>query len=137
MSEDSKIKAGSCLCGAVKFEVAGPLREIIMCHCTMCQKSSGHHFAATAANTTDLHVSDNGSLKWFKSSEHAERGFCSNCGSSLFWRMHGRDTTSILMGSFDEDIKLPVSSHVFMGERKSYYTPDASIIGHDAYPKGS
>jgi len=135
MGDNGKSKSGSCLCGDVQFEVRGPLRDIILCHCTQCQKSSGHHFAATAALSADLHIKPSDSLKWFKSSNHAERGFCNKCGSSLFWQMHAWDTTSIMVGSFDEDINLPVSSQVFMADRKSYYTPDNTIPSYETYPK--
>ena len=137
MTDATKSKSGGCLCGAVRFDVTGPLRDIILCHCTMCQKTGGHHFAATAALTADLDIKPSGSLKWFKSSNHAKRGFCADCGSSLFWEMVGRDSTSIMAGSFDEDIDLPVTAQVFMADRKSYYTPDATIPAYDTYPKGS
>ncbi len=137
MTDATKSKSGGCLCGAVRFDVTGPLRDIILCHCTMCQKAGGHHFAATAALTADLDIKHSGSLKWFKSSHYAHRGFCADCGSSLFWKMDERDSTSIMAGSFDEDIDLPVTSQVFMADRKSYYTPDATIPAYDTYPKGS
>ncbi len=135
MSLDNKKVSGGCLCGAVQYEVTGPMRDIIMCHCVMCQKSSGHHFAATAAANSDLQVFEEGALKWFKSSDHAERGFCSECGSSLFWKMLGLDRTSILVGTLDEDLNLPVSGHLFVAEKKSYYKLDEDIKQYDTYPK--
>ncbi|MBL4666397.1 MAG: GFA family protein, partial [Sneathiella sp.] len=64
-----------------------------------------------------------------------ERGFCNKCGSSLFWQMHTWDTTSIMVGSFDEDVQLPVSFQAFMKDRKSYYTPDNTIPSYETYPK--
>ena len=135
MNTDKVKKTGSCLCGDVSFDVTGPLRDIVMCHCTQCQKSSGHHYAATSAADKDLAIHDKGGLAWYKSSDYAERGFCRNCGSNLFWRMPSREQTSILMGSFDQDMALPVSQHYFVGSRKHYYTLEPGIPQHDTFPK--
>lgn len=137
MSSEIKKVTGGCLCGAVQYEITGPMRDIIMCHCVMCQKSSGHHFAATSAIDEDLQIKDTGTLKWFKSSDHAKRGFCSECGSSLFWKMSGLERTSILAGTLDEDLNLPVSTHYFVSEKKGYYKLDDGIQQYDTYPKNS
>ena len=107
MSE-SEVKTGSCQCGAVTFRVAGPFRDLIMCHCDMCQKSSGHHIAATAAEDSAFTFIKDDGLTWYRSSDHAKRGFCSKCGSNLLWKMDGRDNTSIFVGCLEEDIDLPV-----------------------------
>lgn len=135
MNNDGLKKTGSCLCGDVTFDVIGPLRDIVMCHCTQCQKSSGHHFAATAADNEMLHIRDNGGLTWYKSSDHAERGFCNKCGCSLFWRMPSLEQTSILIGSFDEDLDIPISRHYFVADRKHYYTLEPDIPQFETYPK--
>ena len=42
-------QTGGCLCGAVRYRVAGPLRDVVACHCAQCRRSSGHFAAATAA----------------------------------------------------------------------------------------
>ncbi|MEH6403959.1 MAG: GFA family protein [Sneathiella sp.] len=128
-------KTGSCLCGAVKFEVSGPLRDIIMCHCRQCQKASGHHAAATAAPKDSLQFSEKRGLRWHKSSDHAERGFCCECGSSLFWKMVGRDSLSIFVGCLDGDINLPVSRHVFVSDKKQYYEIGTETPQFLTYPK--
>lgn len=137
MTADNKTVKGSCLCGAVKYEVNGPMRDIIMCHCKMCQKSSGHHFAATGAADKDLTITEDRGLKWFVSSDWAKRGFCSECGSNLFWKMPSREMTSILMGSLDSDVDLPVDCHLFMSEKKDYYSTDPKIKSYDTFPEGA
>ncbi len=109
---------GSCLCGAIRYAVFGPLRPVIGCHCTQCRKTSGHHVAATAADPT--HVSITGTPRWFRSSEAAERGFCPTCGSNLFWRRPGH--LSIFAGTLDthgEDLTL--SGHIFYADKGRYY----------------
>src|SRR5215471_7687029 len=79
--------SGRCLCGEVRFEVLGPLGDLLICHCRECRRWSGHLFAATAARRQDL-VVEGPTLTWVESPESetgARRGFCSSCGSSLFW----------------------------------------------------
>jgi hypothetical protein len=78
---------GRCLCGAVEFDVTGPLRDVVDCHCHRCRRFTGHYLAATSALTDDVEIVDvDGRLTWFFPVEEAGYGFCSRCGSSLFWR---------------------------------------------------
>jgi hypothetical protein len=96
---------GSCLCGAVRYRVDGPLREILGCHCVECRRWAGHAWTATAARAADLEIAGSADLHWVPSprSEHgAERGFCVRCGASLFWRVPGWDRVSIAAGTLDE-----------------------------------
>ena len=71
--------SGSCECGAVVFELSGPLREVIGCHCTQCRKTSGHYWAATSVNTAQVHLLQSQGLTWHRSSDVARRGFCKRC----------------------------------------------------------
>ena len=135
MNENSAIHSGSCLCGGVRYDVTGPLREVISCHCTQCQKSSGHYFAATAAALTDFHLREGRSLKWYRSSDWAERGFCADCGSNLFWRMKDRDAISILAGSLDGDTGLKTICHLFVADKKDYYEITDGLPQYEGYPK--
>ena len=54
---------GSCLCGAVRFEVAGPLRDVVECHCAMCRKTHGHIGAYTATPKDKLRIVETRGLK--------------------------------------------------------------------------
>ncbi|MGB7285876.1 MAG: GFA family protein [Salaquimonas sp.] len=112
---------GSCLCGKVSYRVEGPLREVLACHCTQCRKQSGHHFAATNAEDKALSVSGDEYIKWYRASDSAKRGFCSNCGSVLFWKHDDHDYTSILAGSFDKPTDLKMGKHIFVADKGDYY----------------
>ena len=62
---DARTHSGQCLCGAITFEVHGPLREVINCHCERCRRFTGHHMAATSASLADLLLVDPGlRLAW-------------------------------------------------------------------------
>lgn len=59
---------GSCQCGAVRYEIEGPVRDVIACHCRDCRKMSGHYFAATATGWENINIVDEGELAWYESS---------------------------------------------------------------------
>jgi hypothetical protein len=112
---------GTCLCGAVTFEVNGPLRPVIACHCTQCRKQTGSFMHATAAGDSDLRITSSRGLKWYRSSDSATRGFCGECGSVLFWKGDGRDYTAITAGSIDGPTGLAIEGHIFCGDAGDYY----------------
>ena len=115
------MKTGSCLCGAVKYEVHGPLRPVIACHCVQCRKQTGTYMSATAAKDGDLKIVEDRGLKWYRSSDKASRGFCRECGSVLFWKGDGRDYTAITAGSIDGPTGAPLDGHIYCESAGDYY----------------
>lgn len=98
---------------------------MIACHCTQCRKTSGHVWAATSAACDDIHFDRRSGLQWFRASDTAQRGFCAQCGSSLFWRPDGQDRMAIAAGSLHAPTGLTLSAHVFCADKGTYYTlPD-------------
>jgi len=112
---------GSCLCGAVSFEVEGELHGPDGCHCRACRKQSGHFFVSTDVLRAALTIRGEDKVSWFHSSEKVRRGFCSVCGSSLFWDPVGRDWTGVAMGAFDGSTDTRIAVHVYAGEKGDYY----------------
>ena len=121
MSDALRVRSGGCLCGAVRYEVHGPLRPIVMCHCSQCRRMTGHIMAATAARHGDFRLLSQGGLAWYASSEEARRGFCSHCGSTLFWEGAGRDYVCIAAGSLDDSSGLQIACHIFTADKGGYY----------------
>lgn len=115
------MRTGSCLCGAVKYEVTGPLRNVVACHCEQCRKQTGTYMSATAAKDNDLKIVETRGLKWYRSSGTARRGFCGECGSVLFWHGDGRDYTAIAAGSLDGPSGLKLEGHIFCESAGDYY----------------
>ncbi|MBS0384011.1 MAG: GFA family protein [Proteobacteria bacterium] len=112
---------GSCLCGAVRFEVAGDLPAPDACHCTQCRKSSGHYFVSSDVARAAVAIHDGDNISWYRSSEKVRRGFCKTCGSSLFWDPIERDWIGIAMGAFDTPTNTHIHVHVYAGEKGDYY----------------
>jgi hypothetical protein len=119
------VHGGGCLCAAVRYQVRGPLRGVVACHCSNCRRWHGHHGAYTSAPVDRLRVLDDRVLRWYDSATDAtpdvRRGFCRNCGSSLFWHPRGRDVIAIAAGSLDEPTGLATIGHVWTSCRGDYY----------------
>ena len=111
---------GGCLCGSVSYTLTGPLRSIVACHCHQCRKTSGHYAAATQVERGDIQIVQK-SLKWFRSSERAERGFCAACGSNLFWRETGSPFISIFAGTIDGATGLKMERQLYVESAGDYY----------------
>lgn len=90
-------REGACPCGGVRFSVDGPVRDVIVCHCTACREATGGPWAASAAYRRDLVVEDESALTWeyaAVSQHEASRGRCRACGTVVFWDAPGRETVS-------------------------------------------
>jgi hypothetical protein len=121
------MRSGSCLCGAVTFDVSCELPGADACHCNQCRKQSGHYFAATEVPTSALTVHGTQHLRWFHASAQARRGFCSSCGSTLFWDPLDRDSIAIAMGAFDGPTQTTLARHVYVADKGDYYVIDDDL----------
>jgi hypothetical protein len=121
MSGDDGTARGSCLCGAVRFVVRGPLRDVINCHCAMCRKTHGHVGAYTACAPGDLAFAEDRGLRWYRSSPEARRGFCCECGGTLFWEPADRGHISIAAGTLDPPTGLVTIGDIYVADKGDYY----------------
>ena len=112
---------GSCLCGAVRFNVDGELAGGDACHCKQCRKQSGHYFASTDVPKPALDIEGEDALAWYPSSERVRRGFCRTCGSSLFWDPVQSDKIAVAMGALDDPTNTHLHMHIFVAEKGDYY----------------
>jgi hypothetical protein len=84
-------------------------------------------WAASAAQREDVHIFEDGALRWIDSPEsetHARRGFCSECGSSLFWEAPGRETISFAAGALDAPTGLRTVRDIYTEYAGDYYDID-------------
>jgi hypothetical protein len=115
---------GSCLCGAVQLEIEEPLEKSPeACHCSQCRKQSGSFLIAVNVRRAALRVLGSDSVAWYQSSEKVQRGFCRNCGSTLFWNpvIDGYEWTAVALGCIDTPLNLRISKHTFVGDKGGYY----------------
>ena len=127
----SKITSGSCLCGQVQFEIHDDLRGIVNCHCSKCRKFHGNFGAYLRIEYENLHITEEKGLKWYKSSAdetpNVFRGFCSECGSSLFWHPKGEKNIAISAGSLDTSTNLKIIGHIWYSQKPDYYEIDDDL----------
>lgn len=112
---------GSCLCGKVKFEIDGLLPNIANCHCSMCRKFHGAAFGTYGTAHSLIWISGQELIKIYKSSDKAERGFCSHCGSSLYYKLASPDSAyEIALGVLDQEPNYPVNADIYCDSRAKW-----------------
>ncbi|MBW0002033.1 MAG: GFA family protein [Hyphomicrobiales bacterium] len=121
---------GGCLCGGVRYEIRGELRSVVACHCSQCRRTSGNFVTATNCGLDDIVFETDDNLRWYRSSESAERGFCCVCGSNLFWRPVNGDHLSVMAGTLDTPTGLRLSKHIFVADKSDYYDLNDELEKH-------
>jgi hypothetical protein len=115
---------GSCLCGAVTFEIEGNISAVEACHCSQCRKWTGHFLVSAEVPYSALTIHHPQRVSWFQSSEKARRGFCPKCGTSLFFDPIDKEKHSwiaVLMGALDTPSHSKLELHIFAAEKGDYY----------------
>jgi hypothetical protein len=124
ISEMQKPRAsGHCLCGAVAYEVHGPLRDIYLCHCEECRRWGGYLGAFTATLAEHLVLVEDAAMRWIDSphsDRHARRGYCTECGSSLFWQAADSERINIAVGTLDRPTGLRIAAHWYTHQAGDY-----------------
>lgn len=108
---------GGCLCGAVRFTGTLTSDAIGACHCKQCQRWTG---GGPLLCVTMEGVEMTGEPALFRISEWGERGFCNTCGTTLFWRMQGKPTTTVAVGALDDQTGLTVREEIFVDHRPAW-----------------
>jgi hypothetical protein len=107
---------GSCHCGAIKYQVNGALTGVIHCHCGDCP-------AYAVASLADFEITEGADkLKWYESSDKARRGFCPDCGSSIFKDNKDGEKIVLSVGALDAPTKLGFLKNIFEDSKGDYYT---------------
>ena len=113
---------GGCYCRAVTFraEDVQP-RSVAVCHCRQCRQFAGYTWATTSVPKAALEVSGQDKVRWFQSSDTAKRGFCTDCGSTLFWDEADNANMSISVGAVDDEAALTLGKHIYVEDKPPYY----------------
>lgn len=113
--------SGGCLCGAVRYEADGPVRDETVCHCSLCRRASGAPFVAWATfESARLRVTQ-GRPAERRSSPRAVRSFCAACGTPLFFRSDAApDSVDVTIASLDEPESVRPRDHIWTRSRLSW-----------------
>ena len=126
------LREGACPCGAVRFSIDGPVRDVLICHCDACVAATGGPWASSAAAREDLAVEDEAALTWQRaaiSQYDARRGSCRSCGTVLFWDAPGRATVSFAVRALSDASDLEIAGSIWVGS-------EAASDARASYPAG-
>lgn len=133
MAADTSSLRGACLCGAVAYRADGPVNYASHCYCTMCQKQHGAGAGSYANVGTAGFAIERGAglVTEYASSEDGRRGFCSVCGSTLFWRStQTPDRIALTLGTMAPEYDGPVE-HELHTDTKPRWLPTRHVPSHD------
>ena len=108
---------GSCLCGAVRFEVAGPFDGVVHCHCASCKKLAGGGGTTSGRIATDaIRILEGREvIRTFQPADGRSKTFCTLCGSNLFgagWP--DAEVSAVRLASLDEGVDQAPQAHIFV-----------------------
>lgn len=120
MTEPTNNTKGQCHCGAVQFEGKGGIKGVDACHCATCRQLNGGPYMGVGFHD-GITLTQSVSLKWYDSSEWARRGFCGECGTSLFYNLKGTDFYSASSGCVDMPSGMSIGHEYFIDEKPDFY----------------
>ncbi len=123
------------MCGGIQLSTHGHHRDVHNCHCIQCMKTHGHYAAYTNIQEQNIKFLKKRTLKWFRSSKRAKRGFCRKCGASLFFKVIGSNIVHIAAGMFNGPTKLKTKMNIFVKRKLDYYKLDNRLATFKRYPK--
>jgi hypothetical protein len=128
---------GGCLCGAMRYEVDGPLTDVSNCHCSMCRRFHGAAFATYAKIGVEHFrwLSGSDLLSVYETSPGIGWAFCRICGSSLGVPEGGK-LREITLGSLDTDPGVRPAEHIFVGSKAAWFEITDTLPQHDTWPPG-
>ncbi len=125
--------SGQCLCGAVTFSANDVETHVHACHCSMCRRWNGG--PALAASVGSVSFTGEENVGRYESSEWAERGFCKQCGSNLFYFLKPGERYIMWAGAFNEQ-PFSMDGEIFFEEKPAWYNFAGDHPRHEGMPEG-
>ncbi len=119
MSSSSPLQ-GRCLCGAVSISANVSHRDLGACHCDTCRRWGGGPLLAVECED-NVQFEGQTLIGVYASSDWAERGFCKQCGTHLFYRLREHAFYAIPVGLFDEQEGWQLNREVFIDQKPAFY----------------
>ncbi len=116
-------RSGGCLCGKVRYTVTLEEPTYSICHCAMCRKWTAGPYMSVHGKGDDVSFDVDEGLTWYRSSKWAERGFCKECGSSIFYRLANQPEMLIVasVDSLDDASDITLHRHIYVDEMPDRY----------------
>ena len=120
MSNTQAPYTGQCLCGQVKISTQTLDHHVGACHCSTCRKWTGGIILSVNCGS-EVQFEGEANIQCFDSSPWAERGFCKQCGTHLFYRLLDQPFYAIPVGLFDDQQDWQLTREVFIDQRPEFY----------------
>lgn len=130
---------GSCLCGAIGFEIHGPIRNIVYCHCSECRRVQGSAFATNGNVDADKFRFTRGEdkLSVFEQTPGSRKLFCGICGSPMLSRNEQYPgVVRVRLGTIESDIRERPAAHIFVSSRANWDEIQDDLPQYDGYEPG-
>jgi hypothetical protein len=130
---------GGCLCGAVRFEIDGPIHNIVYCHCSQCRRAQGSAFATNGiVKAGDFRIVTGADLlTGYESSPGQKKYFCSICGSPILSKSGVRpEQVRVRLGTIESDIKERPMAHIFVTSKADWEQITDDLPQFEAYEPG-
>jgi hypothetical protein len=111
---------GHCLCGAITVTIPES-QGLAACHCGMCRRWGGGPYLAVHSGT-ELQVQGTEKLKTYRSSEWAERAFCGECGTHLYYKLLPSNEYFPTAGLFPDRDTFKLETQIYIDNKPSYYS---------------
>lgn len=123
-------RKGSCLCGALRYELDGEFEGVWMCHCSNCRKASG-------GTGNAILIVPRERFRWITGEHHRTKFVlrptysitrCKTCGTPLPAE-EDEQNVYVTAGTLDDPLDAPIKNRIFCGSRADW-DRDAEHTGH-------
>ena len=128
--------AGGCLCGSVRFEITGPIRNIVYCHCSQCRKAQGSAFATNGiVRASDFKIlSETNVLTSYESTPGQTKYFCKICGSPILSKTESKpEQVRVRLGTIESDISERPLAHIFVTSKANWEEISGDLPQYEGY----
>jgi len=130
---------GGCQCGAIRYEIVGPSKRLMVCHCTDCQRQSGSAFGMTLVIDEGDFQLKKGKLKSFASTSDGGRAklgtFCPDCGSRIYHKLDWRKgALSVKPGTLDSTLWLKPEIHIWTKSKQPWVVIPDGVEAYETQP---
>ncbi len=131
---EQQVYEGGCLCGALRYRATTDPLFVGHCHCQRCRKHTGAAFATFVGFPAESFTWTKGQPALYQSSELAQRGFCSECGSTISFHRPHKDEISILAGSLDHPDDVTPDHHIMTESKVGWVKLDDGLTCYSRFP---
>ena len=136
---NKKKYSGGCLCGKVRYEITGEIKNIIYCHCSRCRKAQGSAFATNGnVNSEEFKfISGESELTGYEATPGQTKYFCKHCGSPIISKSKANmDKVRVRLGTVESEISERPIGHIFVGSKANWEEIEVKIPQYDTYEPG-